>query len=58
MLKKATKVAESMTYLELSVNASFMEMYVSSLFLPHTNTNLFPRTEALLAERAAARAVK
>jgi hypothetical protein len=34
-----------------------MEMYVSSLFLPHTDTALFPRTEALLAERAAARTV-
>ena len=54
MLETATKVAEAVTYLELSVNASFMEMYISSLFLPHTDLALFPRTEALLAEHLSA----
>jgi uncharacterized 2Fe-2S/4Fe-4S cluster protein (DUF4445 family) len=58
MLETATKVAESVTYLELSVNASFMEMYISSLFLPHTDLALFPQTEALLAEQLALKAVK
>jgi uncharacterized 2Fe-2S/4Fe-4S cluster protein (DUF4445 family) len=58
MLETATKVAESVTYLELSVNASFMEMYISSLFLPHTDLALFPLTEALLAEQLALKAVR
>jgi uncharacterized 2Fe-2S/4Fe-4S cluster protein (DUF4445 family) len=56
MLKEARKVAERMTYLELSVNAGFMDQYVSALFLPHTELALFPRSEALLAERTAERA--
>jgi uncharacterized 2Fe-2S/4Fe-4S cluster protein (DUF4445 family) len=57
MLEETTKVAEAITYLELSVNASFMEMYVSSLFLPHTDLALFPRTEALLAQTTQTKAV-
>ena len=56
MLKTARSVAEMTTYLELSVNASFMDEYVSALFLPHTNIELFPRTQALLAEKARERA--
>ena len=40
-----------MTYLELSVNAGFMEMYVSAMFLPHTDLDLFPGTEARLKSR-------
>ncbi len=56
MLKTAREVAEMTTYLELSVNASFMDEYVSALFLPHTDLELFPRTEALLAEKARERA--
>ena len=51
MLEKAAKVAEAIAYLELSVNAGFMEMYLSSLFLPHTDLSLFPNTEELLAQR-------
>jgi uncharacterized 2Fe-2S/4Fe-4S cluster protein (DUF4445 family) len=58
MLEKAHKVAEMLTYLELSVNAGFMDMYVSSLFLPHTNLSLFPRTEQLLKERTAESVVR
>ena len=56
MMKRARDVAEMTTYLELSVNASFMDEYVSALFLPHTDLQLFPRTEALLAEKARERA--
>jgi len=40
-----------MTYLELSVNAGFMDNYVSALFLPHTDLSQFPLTEQALAER-------
>jgi uncharacterized 2Fe-2S/4Fe-4S cluster protein (DUF4445 family) len=57
MLEQARSVASMLTYLELSVNAGFMDMYVSSLFLPHTNLSLFPETERLLSERTAERAV-
>lgn len=57
MLNKARKVAEMITYVELSVNAAFMEAYVSATFFPHTETSLFPVAEQLLAERSARKAV-
>ncbi|MDZ4063634.1 MAG: ATP-binding protein, partial [Coriobacteriia bacterium] len=53
MLRKAHKISEMMTYVELSVNAGFMDLYVSSLFLPHTELARFPRTQKLLEERSA-----
>ncbi len=56
-LLTARRVAESITYLELSVNAGFMEHYTSALFFPHTNTALFPQTEQMRAQRIGARAV-
>ena len=36
------KVAKMMTHFDLSSNPRFMDHYVSSLFLPHTDQNLFP----------------
>ena len=51
VLRTARKTAEMMTYLELSVNAGFMDNYVSALFLPHTDLSQFPLTEQALAER-------
>lgn len=51
MLEVAENVAKRLTYLELSVNASFMENYVSAMFLPHTDLSLFPRSENLLREK-------
>ncbi|MBM4248193.1 MAG: DUF4445 domain-containing protein [Euryarchaeota archaeon] len=39
---EAAKVAAKMTYMELSVNASFMGEFTSALFLPHTDERLFP----------------
>lgn len=57
MLKRASRVAEMVTYLELSVNAAFMESYVSAAFLPHTDTTLFPCSEKLLKARRLERAV-
>ena len=57
MLEKADTVAAAMTYLELSVNSGFMEMYLSSLFLPHTNLSLFSNTEQLRASRTSERLV-
>lgn len=57
MLQMARRVSEMITYIDLSVNAGFMETYVSATFLPHTDQSLFPRTEKLLAERRALKAV-
>ena len=46
--REAEHIARSTTYLELSTSASFMDEYVSALFLPHTDASLFPRVETLL----------
>jgi uncharacterized 2Fe-2S/4Fe-4S cluster protein (DUF4445 family) len=43
-------LAGRMTNLDLSLEAGYMERYVSSLFLPHTDLSLFPSvTEELVA---------
>ena len=47
-LNKAHEIADRMTYIELSVNPSFMENYVAGLFLPHTNLDLFPTVKEAL----------
>ena len=39
---EAEELAQKMTYVELSVGATFMDEYVSALFLPHTDLSLFP----------------
>ncbi len=38
----ALQVSRKITYLELSRDTSFMEQYVSALFMPHTDLDLFP----------------
>lgn len=40
--EKAKKIAESMTYIELSAESSYMEEFIGACFLPHTDINLFP----------------
>lgn len=57
MLEMAKSVSEKMTYIELSVNAGFMESFVSASFLPHTDARLFPETERLLKRLREARRV-
>jgi uncharacterized 2Fe-2S/4Fe-4S cluster protein (DUF4445 family) len=42
------RVADKMTYLELSADNSFMEEYTSALFLPHTDLDAFPSVRGLL----------
>jgi len=42
MRKEAEEIAGRMTYMELSVMRGFMDEYMSALFLPHTNMDLFP----------------
>ncbi|MBN1383625.1 MAG: DUF4445 domain-containing protein [Elusimicrobia bacterium] len=41
-MKKAEDIAEKMTYIDLSADSDFMNNYTASLFLPHTNLDLFP----------------
>lgn len=40
--KKVSEIARSMTYLELSNEPSYMDEFVASCFLPHTDAGLFP----------------
>ena len=42
MRQEAEEIARKMTYVELSVSHGFMDEYMSALFLPHTNIDLFP----------------
>ncbi|HMK61180.1 MAG TPA: ASKHA domain-containing protein [Dissulfurispiraceae bacterium] len=48
--KEAEAIASKMTYVELSVSKMFMDEYVSALFLPHTNMDLFPTVAARLSQ--------
>ncbi|MBI5360110.1 MAG: DUF4445 domain-containing protein [Planctomycetes bacterium] len=41
-LKEIEKIAEKMTYIELSADNAFMEEFMAAIFLPHTDSNLFP----------------
>jgi uncharacterized 2Fe-2S/4Fe-4S cluster protein (DUF4445 family) len=41
-LGEVEKIAQKMTYIDLSSNTKFMDEYSSALFLPHTNLELFP----------------
>ncbi len=45
-IEDARKVADMMTHFDLSDNARFMDHYVSSLFLPHTDLALFPSVKS------------
>ena len=40
--RKTYKVAQNMTYLELSAVPTYMDEFVASCFLPHTDAGLFP----------------
>jgi len=40
--EEAEEISRQMTYMELSVSSSFMDEYVSGLFIPHTNIDAFP----------------
>ena len=47
-LETAEDVARKMTNIELSEDHSFMDKYISGLFLPHTDSALFPTVMARL----------
>jgi uncharacterized 2Fe-2S/4Fe-4S cluster protein (DUF4445 family) len=44
-------IARKMTYIELSVSRSFMDEYMSALFLPHTNMDDFPSVNEILRHK-------
>jgi uncharacterized 2Fe-2S/4Fe-4S cluster protein (DUF4445 family) len=48
---EAEEIAKKMTYIELSVSHSFMDEYMSALFLPHTNIDSFPTVKRELEQR-------
>jgi uncharacterized 2Fe-2S/4Fe-4S cluster protein (DUF4445 family) len=48
MREEAEEIARKMTYLELSVSRSFMDEYISGLFIPHTNIDAFPSVKKLI----------
>ncbi len=43
-------IADSMTYIELSADNRFYEAFTSAMFLPHTDTTLFPSIARQLTE--------
>jgi uncharacterized 2Fe-2S/4Fe-4S cluster protein (DUF4445 family) len=43
--EEALEVHRSMTYLELTTNASFFDRFTSASFLPHTDQSQFPSME-------------
>ncbi len=50
LCREAEEISRQMTYLELSVSNSFMDEYVSGLFIPHTNIDAFPGVKKLLEQ--------
>jgi uncharacterized 2Fe-2S/4Fe-4S cluster protein (DUF4445 family) len=45
---EAEEISRKMTYIELSVSKSFMDEYVSAMFIPHTNIDAFPGVKELM----------
>ncbi len=45
---EAEKISKEMTYVELSVNNSFMDEYMSGMFIPHTDIDSFPNVKKLM----------
>lgn len=43
------EIAKKMTYIELNTEPSYMNEFTGSLFLPHTDLNLFPSVKKLLS---------
>jgi uncharacterized 2Fe-2S/4Fe-4S cluster protein (DUF4445 family) len=46
--KTLDEIAYRIAYIELNAEASFMDEYTSSTFLPHTDLTLFPRVQKML----------
>jgi uncharacterized 2Fe-2S/4Fe-4S cluster protein (DUF4445 family) len=48
-MDKAYLIANKMTYVDLSTNSSFMNNYSASLFIPHTDIEMFPSVKKILS---------
>ncbi|AEG14787.1 ferredoxin [Desulfofundulus kuznetsovii DSM 6115] len=48
---EAESIARNITYFELNANQVFMNKFVGSKFLPHTNLDYYPTVKAKLIER-------
>lgn len=49
--KLVRAIARKMTYIELNAEPGYMNEYTGSLFLPHTDINLFPSVKKLMSSR-------
>jgi len=47
---EARSIFKNMTYLELSVSASFMDEFTSAMFLPHTDLTRFPNVQRAMGD--------
>ncbi len=50
LLDDGEKIARKMTNVELSEDHSFMDKYMAALFLPHTDSTIFPETTRAVME--------
>ena len=50
LLKEGERIARMMTNIELSNNKHFMDEFIASLFLPHTDMSEFPSVAKKLEE--------
>jgi uncharacterized 2Fe-2S/4Fe-4S cluster protein (DUF4445 family) len=51
LLKETEKIALMMTNLELSNHVGFMNEFMASMFLPHTDTSAFPKVNERLRRK-------
>ena len=51
MRRVVQRIAQKMTYVELSADNTFFDEFSAALFLPHTNMNEYPSVMRLLAEQ-------
>jgi uncharacterized 2Fe-2S/4Fe-4S cluster protein (DUF4445 family) len=47
--ERIREIATRMTYIELSVDNTFYEAFMSAMFLPHTDVSRFPSVEAMIS---------
>lgn len=52
-MEEAVEISRNITYFELNANQEFMNKFVSSKFIPHTNMDYFPTVKRRLRERGA-----
>ncbi|MFZ5647157.1 MAG: ASKHA domain-containing protein [Bacillota bacterium] len=50
-MEEAGEISKNITYFELNANQEFMNKFVSSKFIPHTNMDYFPTVKRRLRER-------